>query len=67
MDRKRYTGTALGVLSGRIARRAGSATVAKPVAIEFAASWSRAFHAAVSFATNTNWQAYSGETTLSPK
>lgn len=28
-------------------------------------SWSLAFNTAISFVTNTNWQAYSGETTLS--
>jgi K+-transporting ATPase ATPase A chain len=30
-----------------------------------AVSWHLAFNTAVSFATNTNWQSYSGETTLS--
>lgn len=30
-----------------------------------AVSWSLAFNTAVSFTTNTNWQAYAGETTLS--
>lgn len=30
-----------------------------------APSWSLAFNTAVSFVTNTNWQSYSGETTLS--
>ena len=30
-----------------------------------AVSWSLAFNTAVSFTTNTNWQAYTGETTLS--
>jgi potassium-transporting ATPase potassium-binding subunit len=28
-------------------------------------SWDLAFNTAVSFVTNTNWQAYSGESTLS--
>ena len=28
--------------------------------------WALAFNTAVSFVTNTNWQSYSGETTLSP-
>ena len=30
-----------------------------------APSWSQAFNTTISFVTNTNWQSYSGETTLS--
>ncbi len=30
-----------------------------------AVSWDLAFNTAISFETNTNWQAYSGESTLS--